>query len=255
MPEDPQLRAVFGVELLRTCKQICEEGLNVLYGMNAFQFDTFRHLKYMKPFRKWIQPTRFKNGTSMMWSSQTLTALSGLFDPLEEPEKVLYRPIQCFVRSIGKGNAARITVIHFRITLTPFGPFMPSSSQPHDTSKFIEKHNLIFNHTLTSLKELRIAGYWDDSLGKRALSVQRKWQSSPNNRVHYPIPGDLQSSQLFCKVTKNVETFAKRVPQGNFNQLHSNPSISLRPVLWSDIIELRKMNQRRDDNPTETSAD
>jgi hypothetical protein len=33
-------RAIIGVEVLRTCKQICEEGLDVLYGMNAFHFDT-----------------------------------------------------------------------------------------------------------------------------------------------------------------------------------------------------------------------
>jgi hypothetical protein len=35
--EDSQ--AVFEVEVLQTCKQICEEGLNILYGMNAFCFN------------------------------------------------------------------------------------------------------------------------------------------------------------------------------------------------------------------------
>jgi hypothetical protein len=56
--DDLRPRAIIGVEVLRTCKRICEEGLDVLYGMNAFHFDTHMHLKYMQHCRKWMQPTK-----------------------------------------------------------------------------------------------------------------------------------------------------------------------------------------------------
>jgi hypothetical protein len=50
--DDLHPRAVIGVEVLRTCKQICQDGLDVLYDMNALHFDTHRHLKYIKHWRK-----------------------------------------------------------------------------------------------------------------------------------------------------------------------------------------------------------
>jgi hypothetical protein len=121
----------------------------------------------------------------MMWSSEALNAVSRLFDPLEQPEQLFIRPIQGFLQLIGRENAARIKVIHFRIILTPFDPHPRDSSRGHDVALFIQKHNLIFNNTLTGLKELRIARYWDKSLGKRAFEKNHRWQDSPNYRSHH----------------------------------------------------------------------
>jgi hypothetical protein len=117
----------------------------------------------------------------------------------------------------------------------------------------IFKNTLI--NTLISPKELRIAGYWDSSFGKRAFAKNRKWNDNPNYRYLLQISDDPRSNQVFCKLTKNVETFVKRLPQETSTQLHNNPSIRPQPVLWSDIIERRKMNQRRTDNSSATSTD
>jgi hypothetical protein len=191
----------------------------------------------------------------MMWSSETLTAVSRLFDPLEQPEKVFIRPLQGFLQLIGKENAARITVIHLKIILTPFGPHPRDASIGHDEAGFIENHKLIFNNTLIGLKELRIAGYWDSSFGKRAFAKNHKWNNTPNYGYLLQISDDPRSNQVFFKLTKNVETFVKRLPQETSTQLHNNPSIRSQPVLWLDIIERQKMNQRRTDDSSATSTD
>jgi hypothetical protein len=161
----------------------------------------------------------------MMWSSETLAMVSRLFDPLELPDKLLIRPVQGFLQLIGRENAARITSINFRITLTPFGPRLRGSSTGYVVATFIEDHNLIFNDTLTGLKELRITGYWGDSLGKPAFAKNHSWHDSPNYRQHLQNSDDLLSNQVFCKLTKNVETFVKRVPQDTSVQPHRCSSI------------------------------
>jgi hypothetical protein len=50
--------------------------------------------------------------------------------------------------------------------------------------------------------------------------------------------------QVFCKVSKVIETFVKRVPKDTSTQLHDKSSKNAQLVLWTNIIELRKANKR-----------
>jgi hypothetical protein len=241
--ENPKTNKVFGVEVLRTCKQVCEEGVRVLYDKNTFKFNTGRHRKYIKHFRKWLCLNKVKGG-SMMWSMETLTEVGQTLGPLEQPEIILISSIKTFVQKIGKENSGRMTAIHFEVFLTPFDYHTRNLVQRNDDEDFITNHDLICKYTLTGLTEIRIAGYWDDSLGNRALSVNRDWKKSSNYRMYLRTPGVCSSMQLFCKVSKVIETFVKRVPKDTSTQLHDKSSKHAQPVLWTNIIELRKANKR-----------
>jgi hypothetical protein len=239
--ENPETNKVFGAEVLPTCKLVCEEGVSVLYGKNSFKFSISRHHKYIKHFRKWLCLNKVKGG-SMMWSMETLTEVGRTFGPLEQPETILISSIKTFVRKIGKENAGRMTAIQFEVFLTTFDCLTRNLVQCNDDENFIINHDLIFKYTLTGLTEIRIAGYWDDSLGKRALSVNRYWKKSSNYCMYLRTPGVCSLMQLFCKVSKVIETFVKRVPQDTSTQLHDKSSKHAQLVL--NIIELRKANKR-----------
>lgn len=196
---------MFGLEVLRTCKQICDEGLNVLYGKNVFQFELFRSPRRYQAFQKWLRPIKVAGND--IWSSEAVLEVGRLLQACDSPEWMLLGPMSQFIRSIGEENAARITKIHYRVILSA----IVGKSASHDPiyyGSIVDTHNTIFKHSLTGLRELRLVGYWKASYG--FLHVSPRLYNTPSSF------GKSFSRELCCTVCKVVDTLIVYTPKTNF---------------------------------------
>jgi hypothetical protein len=208
----PRPISMSGLEVLRTCKQIHDEGVDVLYRKNVFQFDSCRSQKRLHALQKWLLPNQVRESNDI-WSPETLKEVSQLLQECDSPYWMLFGSVDHFIQAIGKKNAARVAKINYRVFLSPLGcsasggPF----SYGHDTSEFVEAHNALFKHSLTSLKDLRLVGYWNNHCQfSRPHEIVNYVMSSPNFR-NVPSNSD-NPRRLFYRVSKMADTLIHCAP-------------------------------------------
>lgn len=236
------IRGIFGIKLLRTCKQLRQEGTEILYGCNTFDFSAL----YLQPYSFLNDQPHTIPGLSSAEGAtpsdlERSECIENLFDRRRRHSKFLWGdPFTKFMIKIGQYNAGLIKAIRLN------GTFKTEYYNHGDHYKIsiaqcLTIYVLILKSACQNLRRVTL----------QANKGEGFWPQSCNEDSHMPKESDEAT------IDGIVESFVKGLPQlrqlclGKRGELHgseTNPTDSQKiddekvfgkALRWVEIVRER----------------
>jgi len=250
---------LFGAAMLRTCKQISAECVQVLYGENTFAFSTglFSPFSPQGEVHEWDElekSTNFipglpQNNGKPQLKSETTKALDKLFSPSGyQPPFVKRDPLLLFMGKIGRHNASFITNVKIdgfmKTSYRPF-PRIPMAELPSHLplgfARILPILTTVLENCCPRLRKLTL--HMEDQIYPRP-GMQALWDDAPYNKI-----GGFDEERIDQIVSKVIEqlTSLKELQLGGyqtFNLLKESPDTEFvdewgKSARWIWLVEKR----------------